>query len=87
MVPACNTMQTKLVPGNSWIEREESNQQPSLAATIFFYNVVSYRKLKYKISCKVYDWCTTLGTNKQHYMHEWTHKFRNTRNVGPFDEL
>lgn len=22
MVPACNTMQTKLVPGNSWIERD-----------------------------------------------------------------
>lgn len=22
MVPACKTMQTKLVPGNSWIERD-----------------------------------------------------------------
>lgn len=30
----------------------ESNQQPSLAATIFFYNVVSYRKLKRKYLAK-----------------------------------
>lgn len=58
MVAACKTMQTKLVPGNTWIERdgEEMVYRADTNAGIkpatftrcnhLFYNVVSYRKLK-----------------------------------------